>query len=88
MVADEAIFQENNAQIYKSNHIKELKNNLGITTMEWPTKSPVQLKICEKKLNIGFVRAIFATWNAITFEKILYFIDSMPELVKAAIHYL
>ncbi|CAG8478272.1 6222_t:CDS:1, partial [Ambispora leptoticha] len=26
--------------------------------------------------------AIFATWNTITFEKILYFIDSMPELVK------
>ncbi|CAG8584489.1 6474_t:CDS:2 [Ambispora gerdemannii] len=40
MVAEEAIFQEDNAPIHKSKPVKKFKDNLGIVTVEWPSQSP------------------------------------------------
>ncbi|CAG8445143.1 6240_t:CDS:2, partial [Ambispora gerdemannii] len=45
VVAEEAIFQEDNAPICKSKPVRELKDNLGIVTMEWQIQSP-DLKMC------------------------------------------
>jgi hypothetical protein len=99
MVAEEAIFQEDNAPIHKSKPVKELKDNLGIVTMEWPAQSPDLSPIenvwrdikCwihknrKPQTEADLEEAVFAAWNTITFEKILHFIDSMPERINEVI---
>ncbi|CAG8616734.1 3813_t:CDS:1, partial [Ambispora gerdemannii] len=95
----EAIFQEDNAPIHKSKLVRGLKDNLGIVTMEWPSQSPDLSPIenvwreikCwihknrKPQTEADLEEAVFAAWNTITFEKILHFIDSMPERINEVI---
>ncbi|CAG8658601.1 10950_t:CDS:2 [Ambispora gerdemannii] len=71
MIAEEAIFQEENAPIHKSKPVKELKDDLGINR--------------DPQTEADLEEAVFSAWNTITFEKILHFIDSVPERINEGI---
>ncbi|CAG8527737.1 11333_t:CDS:2 [Ambispora leptoticha] len=73
MIAKEAIFQEDNAPIYKSKPVKELKDDLGIKLNPienaWREVKCWIHKNRKPQTEADLEEAVLSAWNTITFEK-------------------
>jgi transposase len=99
LVSGEGILQEDNAPIHKCKLVEELKSELGIVSMEWPPQSPDLSPIENVWKDIknwiyknrsprnksDLEEAVTAAWENIAFDKILRYIDTMPDRVKEVI---
>ena len=93
--SETAIFQEDNAPIHKCKVASQLKQELGIETMEWPPQSPDLSPIeniwrevkrwiqqnRKPRTEMELWKAVEEAWEAVVPEVVLKFIDSMPERV-------
>ncbi|CAG8573513.1 8856_t:CDS:2 [Ambispora gerdemannii] len=57
--------EKDNAQIHKRKFVKELKDYLGIVTMEWPPQLSDLSSIESTEADLE--EAVFSAWNTITF---------------------